>query len=633
MEDLENTTEGAGNSESIIAVKRFKPRKRKSKLLAEAIETDNSLQSIEDAIVISDTRSSRAKRWSALDSITVRKFKAAKQACIPLSNVTILVGPNGCGKSSVLQAIHWAARAASYILPKNTKEMISFERLDYIPSSDPLSTLHNGQLKPAANSIPIEVVFNHASSGEDQLQTVVKLRAARNKAGITAHIDGGNAVTPYKQRFQFITTYIPGLAGLSERETILAQPSLRRQAASGDAGGVLRNILLNLKAKRADEASNLAGEQRIKALNLLIQKVHPTVSVDVSFNDREDYHISATVQIDGQKRPLETAATGILQTVQIFAYLLFFEPKIMLIDEPDAHLHPNRQELLISALEEAANKHNTQIILSTHSPHVVRAASPTTKLVWMADGEVKTDDDDAIRRLLGWGGLDKSVLFFIEDEDDKPLREILKQWPELYRQLSLCRCFGIENLPKDKLLSGLLVDGKIDLAAVIHRDGDFMTNQEAAMWTAMFTTQGVYPWTTVGSDIEGYFCTADYLAALYKISVEEAEEWRATAAKAVSKARDNFFTKRSVINRLIWPDGGSPASGDLWAQQMGPSPATVKGKKLLAQIKVVAVKKGHSDEPLNSFSIPDSFTVAPDLKEILQKAVSSIRPQKDPATA
>lgn len=143
----------------------------------------------------------------------------------------------------------------------------------------------------------------------------------------------------------------------------------------------------------------------------------------------------------------------------------------------------------------------------------------------------------------------------------------------------------------------------------------------------------MFPWTTAGSDIEGYFCSADYLAVLYNISLEEAEEWRNIAAKAVHKARDNFFTKRSVINRLIWPDGGSPASVDLWTQQMGPSPATVKGKKLLGQIKVIAVKKGHSDEPLNSFSIPDGFTVAPELKEILQKAVSSIRPQKDPATA
>lgn len=99
---------------------------------------------------ITDTRSVRARRWSALETITVRDFKATKVATIPLDRVTILVGPNGCGKSSVLQAIHWAARAASYVLPKNTKEMISFERLDYVPSSEPLTTLHKGELKSDA---------------------------------------------------------------------------------------------------------------------------------------------------------------------------------------------------------------------------------------------------------------------------------------------------------------------------------------------------------------------------------------------------------------------------------------------------------------------------------------------------
>lgn len=32
----------------------------------------------------------------------------------------------------------------------------------------------------------------------------------------------------------------------------------------------------------------------------------------------------------------------------------------------------------------------------------------------MSDGVVKTDNDDAIRRLLGWGKLDKAALFLLK---------------------------------------------------------------------------------------------------------------------------------------------------------------------------------------------------------------------------
>lgn len=576
-------------------------------------------------VPIADTRSTRARRWSPLDSITVRNFKATEKAVIPLSDVTILVGPNGCGKSSVLQAIHWAARAASYVLPRNTKEMIAFERLDYIPSSDPLKTLHKGELKSDSTSTPVEVTFTHRPINEELLQTVVRLRAARNRGGITAYIDGGAAVTPYKQRFQFITTYIPGLAGLSERETILAQPTLRRQAASGDAGGVLRNILLNLRSRRAGESSESGGKERLRKLNALINKVHPGVTIDVSFDDREDYHISASIRTDefaGQERPLETAATGVLQVVQIFAYLILFEPKVMLIDEPDAHLHPNRQERLIEALEQAARDYDTQIILSTHSPHIVRAASPLAKLVWMKDGRVQTEDDEAIRRMLGWGGLDKSVLFFIEDEDDKPLRAILRQWPDLSRQIAICRCFGIDNLPRDKLLQGLLVDGELKVNAIIHRDGDFMTEEEAERWKGVFQTKGVFPWVTSGSDIEGYFCTAPYLVALYGISLDEAESWRSEAAISVGKARETFLSKRQNIVRVVWPNGGSPDAEAMWDAAGGKAPSTVKGKKLHAALKAVAKAHGKDDKPLNAFSIPENFVMAEDLKAVIEAALS-----------
>ena len=526
----------------------------------------------------------------------------------------------------MLQAIHWAARAASYVLPKNTKEMISFERLDYLPSSEPLTTLHKGELKSDSGSVPVEVVFAHRAAGDESTHATIRIRAARNRGGITAYMDGGGAVTPYKQRYQFITTYIPGLAGLSEKESILAQPTLRRQAASGDAGGVLRNILLNLRSRRLGEADETQGRERLAKLNDLVQTVHPGVQVDVAFDEREDYHISATIRTDDltdRSRPLEAAATGVLQVIQIFAYLILFEPKVMLIDEPDAHLHPNKQERLIEALERAAREYDAQIILTTHSPHIVRAASPAAKLVWMRNGAVETKDDEAIRRLLGWGGLDKAALFFVEDEDDKPLRAILRQWPDLARQVAVCRCFGIENLPRDKFLEGLLVDGELKIRALLHRDGDFMTADEARRWAQGFKTPGVFPWVTDGSDIEAYFCQTDYLCALYGVPPEIADDWRQQAAKKISKARDTFLSKRQHVVRVLWPNGGSPDAEAMWAAAGGISPTTVKGKRLHAALKTIVKAAGQDDALLNAFTIPMSYTVAPELKALIEEAVSS----------
>ena len=567
-----------------------------------------------------------SRKWSPIESVAIENFKAIDSATIPLSRVTILVGPNGSGKSSVLQAIHWAARSVSYILPKNGKEMISFDRIDYLPSSEPLKTAYKSELKPSAVTRPTRVLFNHTAVGEEQVgpTATISIWAARNKGGITAHLEGGSVVSPYKQRSAFITAYIPGLAGLSERETILAQPSLRRQAASGDAGGVLRNILLSLRVSRTNEESG-TGEARLARLNQLIQSVHPSITLRVAYDEREDFNISASYEdsrIGGGYHSLESAATGVLQAVQIFAYLVLFRPRVMLIDEPDAHLHPDKQERLIEALEAAALEFDTQVVLTTHSPHIARAASPSTKLIWMSDGSVKTDDDGAIRQLMGWGGLDKHALFFVEDEDDKAIRAILKQWPDLARKLAICRCFGVDNLPKDTLLRGMLVDGKIGLKALIHRDRDFMIDEEVSLWIDLYKTEGVELWISEGCDVEAEFCKPDYLSALYGVPIEEAEDWCAKAAANVSGARKTFLEKRRVIARVVRPDGGGPDSTKLW-DETGQTPETVVGKDLWKQLKPIIQAANHDDKLLNSFTIPNGYVVAPTLKALLEKVTAT----------
>jgi energy-coupling factor transporter ATP-binding protein EcfA2 len=403
------------------------------------------------------------------------------------------------------------------------------------------------------------------------------------------------------------------------------QPSLRRQASSGDAGSVLRNVLFNLASRQPGETDNELAQQRLNSLNRLTQSIHPGITLSISFDDREDVNIRTAFYNSASQEHLhvlETAATGILQVIQIFAYLILFRPKLLLVDEPDAHLHPDKQERLIEAIEEAAAEYQTQIILTTHSQHIARAASPNTKIVWLDNGEDKKTNEDAIRKLLGWGGLDKKCVFFIEDEDDKPIRTLLRQWPNLYRQITICRCFGIDNLPRNSLLEGLMEEGGLVIKALIHRDRDFMTVEECESWKRLYSAPNTHTWCTSSVDAEAYFCQPEYISNLYNVTIEQATEWIDTAANNVTGAKDKFFEKRKVINSLLHRDGGSPESLALWNSASGQTRQTVLGKKLLAALKPIVKTAGKDDKLLDRFVIPSNFTLAPDLRTVLEQAIA-----------
>lgn len=125
--------------------------------------------------------------------------------------------------------------------------------------------------------------------------------------------------------------------------------------------------------------------------------------------------------------------TGILQVTQIFAYVLLFKPALLLVDEPDSHLHPSRQKALGAALERVAKEFECKVIVSTHSRHLITGASDSVKVVWMKDGKVESDSQKELTALLmDLGALDQldlssRVILCTEDEDPWALQLALKQ--------------------------------------------------------------------------------------------------------------------------------------------------------------------------------------------------------------
>ncbi|MFK2905071.1 AAA family ATPase [Dyella ginsengisoli] len=564
------------------------------------------------------------------NSVSVANFmRICAEVKIPLGPVTILVGENGSGKSSILRAIHWAIRCA---VLRDGSDRVTLERMDYAPSRDFLHLSHKIRLNSEGASPKVRVVLE---SGPDKLE--INMHSTRNDAGIKAIVAGSLAstITATAQ----ITAYIPGLAGLSEAESLLATPVLHRRAASGEGGSVLRHILLGL-AISATGRDTIEKHEELTELSRWVGKVFPGVRFWVKFDRLRDVNIDAKFltadmvepgkKLDLQWRSLEMAGTGFLQVVQIFAYLLHFKPRLLLIDEPDSHLHPGTQERLISALEDAASAFpETQFMLATHSPSLVRASSATSHVLWMSDGALRSEREDQVRQRMGWGALDKDLLLLTEDGNLQYMKNILAQWPELARKVLLWPTFGSGSLPRGSALAKTRQE--LGIAVAVHRDRDFLSDADkAALIKKMeYDIHGVPFWMPEGSDIEAGFCLPEHLEKIFDIDSSDATALlrEAIALVDADAAETDFNTAyQSAVGGLSKEEVSVPSKR--WRELAGPCAATIKGKMLLTKVEEAAKKRyiGTPDvkklKGLKQISNP-AVPMHSDLKALLEQAISA----------
>lgn len=562
------------------------------------------------------------------DSVTVANFMRVNNAVtIPLGPVTVLVGENGSGKSSILKAIHWAIRCA---VLRDGSDRVTLERMDYAPSRDFLHLAHKIRLNSEATSPRVKVSLE---SGVDKLE--ISMNSTRNDAGIKVTVVGALAstVTATSQ----ITAYIPGLAGLSEAESLLATPVLHRRAASGEGGSVLRHILFGLATAQTGRES-IEKHEELAELGRWVGKVFPGVRFWVKFDRLRDVNIDAKFltldmvesgkKLDQQWRSLEMAGTGFLQVVQIFAYLLHFKPKLLLIDEPDSHLHPGTQERLISAIEDAANAFpETQFLLTTHSPSLVRASSAVSQVHWMTTGGLRAEKEEQIRQRMGWGALDKDLMLITEDGNLQYMRHVLAQWPELARKVFLWPTFGSGSLPRGSAVARIRKE--LGIEVVVHRDRDFLSDADkSALSKKMeYDSNNVPFWMPKGSDIEAEFCSPEHLECIFQIDREDAIALVEEAINLLDMdiIETEFNTAyQSAIGGINKSEVGVPSKR--WRELGGPCAATIKGKLLLTKIEDAAKNRyiGTLDasklKGLKFISSP-AVPMHADLKYLLEQAI------------
>ena len=123
-------------------------------------------------------------------------------------------------------------------------------------------------------------------------------------------------------------------------EEYRARGIVRRAAARGDANSVFRNVLLTLKEDAV----------AWKEFHSSLQEVFHDVEVDIGFDHDTGEHINGWVKRAGLTLPIDSSGTGVLQAIQALSYIGVYKPRLLILDEPDSHLHPDNQRKLARLL-------------------------------------------------------------------------------------------------------------------------------------------------------------------------------------------------------------------------------------------------------------------------------------------
>jgi predicted ATP-dependent endonuclease of OLD family len=138
----------------------------------------------------------------------------------------------------------------------------------------------------------------------------------------------------------------------------------------------LKNQIISfIESKIYDDG--LSAKEAYKILRDFLNNVFEDMEMQISFKtldkDKKIYFENSL----GEQIEIDTLSTGEKELLSkvFYLYLANIQDSLILIDEPEISLHPSWQNRVVNIYKNFAKKNNCQIIIATHSPHIVASTS------------------------------------------------------------------------------------------------------------------------------------------------------------------------------------------------------------------------------------------------------------------
>ena len=300
-----------------------------------------------------------------ITKVTIRNFKRFKEETFDLNGNVVVAGPNNSGKTTLLQAI------ATWSLALNRWcELNNYQRRGGGYTRAPIA-------RQAFHSVPLrafDLLWNERSSHNHTIE--IELTCGNTAVPIEIQSDSSEQV--YVRPLVTVDpdllrdhdnfpkpVFVPAMTGLSTEEPVYQQPKINQLLGQGKPGDVLRNLLAETNHNQS------IWEELTESIKTMFGYELLPPNTDGPNIIAEYRH-----KPNGARYDIASAGSGFLQVLMLLTFLHSRMGTVLLLDEPDAHLHVILQDVIYSELRATACKRGSQLIIATHSEIVINAVDP-----------------------------------------------------------------------------------------------------------------------------------------------------------------------------------------------------------------------------------------------------------------
>lgn len=273
-----------------------------------------------------------------IESIEFKNFKALRDTTLPLSPCTILVGANGSGKSTVLEALE-AVRA---------RQAIPFVRIATASVRDDRNIV----------SVQVSLKWGEPHLGAEPMRQWT--RGGNLTQGNRPGTKGADQVEPLISR---IRVYSLDAAAIAAPAMVSDNIEL---AGNGAGLAAVLDALDDKQPERFDEINSQVGQWLPEFDRILFKRPAPGKKSIVLRTREGQYEIAATDLSEG---------TLLALTMLTLAYLPD-PPSLIGLEEPDRSIHPRLLRRVQDAIYRLSHpdscgekREPVQVIATTHSPY------------------------------------------------------------------------------------------------------------------------------------------------------------------------------------------------------------------------------------------------------------------------